>query len=324
MAQAGPPVTLYIPKTWAGRIWARVGCNFNASGACNPPYQPCCLSGSCLQDDGTFGIHCAHSGLAPTSLLEFSLDNPSPNGPYDVYDSSLVDGWSVPLSMEPIAGTYTTTPTVNTKTKWCGKSGCDAAPLCPSELAVNNSFLSCYSPCQAAINSNNYSQHDKDRACCVCTQSHPLCNCQSTLTYGSWYYGCCSGSFGCSPYQQNPTPPRDTVCNPWSTTPGRAWSSFELDYINTVRSACGHAYAWQFDDFASDFSCSPNTESGHSVVDYRIVFVTRLRSADGKHSSVDAGELHGRGVKNDKAGELAVRQMMRAELMDRRKRRKSP
>lgn len=278
MTFAGPPVDVYVPQGWQGRIWARVDCNFTATGQCNPPYQPCCLSGSCLQADGTFGLHCAHSGLAPTSLIEMSLDNDSPLGPYDVYDTSLVDGWSVPLGMQPVQGTYNTQPDPGVAPRyWCTLSGCYAAPECPQELNVNGQLVSCYSPCQAAVNSPNTTSNQKDRSCCVCTQSHPNCNCQSSTTWGSFYYGCCVGGYGCSP-SAVPKYPGDQTCDPWSTVPGRGWKPYELQYITNVKSACPNAYSWQFSDLTSTMQCRKTS----GLVDYDITFVTRLRDGNTK------------------------------------------
>lgn len=271
MAPAGPPMILQIPEGWEGRIWARVACEFDKNGTCNPPYQPCCASGSCLQEDGTFGLHCADSGVAPTSLIEFSLDNPSPIGPYDVYDVSLVDGWSVPLSIQPINGTYNPDPDPGVIAPWCEFTGCDAAPQCPNAFAVNGTTLSCWSPCQAAVNQAER-HHLIDRACCVCTQSHPTCDCDSTQDSSSSEYGCCDGGFGCTPYHKPPYP-SDTVCDPWSKEAGRGWTAEDLSYISVVEGACRKVYSWQFDDRAATFQCRKT----NGFVDYWVQFVTRLR-----------------------------------------------
>ena len=175
MAVAGPPVQLQVPTGWQGRIWARASCNFSGDNgtACDPPYQPCCASGSCLMADGRFGLHCAESGLAPTSLVEMSLDNTSPYGPYDVYDVSMVDGWSIPLSLDTVEGTYNAFPDPGAAADtWCTRSGCLGAPRCPGPFRLNSTTLSCWSPCEAAVN-QNLPRDDIVRACCVCTTSDP-------------------------------------------------------------------------------------------------------------------------------------------------------
>jgi hypothetical protein len=272
MAEAGPPKRVLIPYGWQGRMWARIGCTFNATGTCDPPYQPCCASGSCLQADGTFGMHCAHSGISPTSLIEVSLDNPSPYGPYDDYDVSLVDGWSVPLSINPVAGTYNELPDPGVTAPWCMLSGCFASPFCPLPFSVNGTTLSCYSPCQAAVRAGNQSHHEIDKACCVCTQSHPQCDCASSTDSQSDFYQCCVGGFGCTPYHQPPYP-SDQVCNPWAGN-SRGWNTDQLDYISTIESACNKVYSWQFDDKAASFQCRKTS----GLVDYDLVFVTRLRN----------------------------------------------
>jgi hypothetical protein len=275
MAQAGPPVVVTVPFGWQGRMWARIGCRFNDSGTCNPPYQPCCASGSCLQADRTFGLYCADSGISPTSLIEMSLDNDSPFGPYDDYDVSLVDGWSVPLSINPVAGTYNPLPDPGVQTPWCQFAGCYASPQCPASLAVNGTSLSCYSPCQAAVLNGSASHHAIDRACCVCTQSHPSCNCLTSNSPSSGEYGCCAGSFGCTPYH-TPSYPADQVCNPWAGG-DRGWNGDQLDYISEVEGACNKVYSWQFDDKAASFQCRKT----NGFVDYEIIFVTRFRGDDG-------------------------------------------
>ncbi len=272
MARAGPPRDVLVPIGWQGRFWARVGCNFDINGTCDPPFQPCCASGSCLQEDGSFGLRCAHSGISPTSLIEMSLDNPSPFGPYDVYDTSLVDGWSVPLSIRPVPGTYNTAPDPGVIAPWCEMSGCFASPDCPEPLRVPGTTLSCLSPCQAAVQAGNYTKHEIDRACCVCTQSHPQCDCLSSTTDFDPNYGCCAGSFGCTPYH-TPSYPADQVCNPWSKAPGRGWNPQQLSYISTIKGACNRVYAWQFDDEAATFECR---KTG-GLVDYTVMFVTRWR-----------------------------------------------
>lgn len=271
MARAGPPITLPIPVGWEGRVWARPACHFEADGACNPPYAPCCASGSCLMADGRFGLYCAESGLAPTSLIEMSLDNASPMGPYDVYDVSLVDGWSIPLGIYPVPGTYNPSPDPGITAPWCMHSGCLCSPDCPAGLGVNGSGASCWSPCQAAVNNNN-DMNDILKSCCVCTTSDPNCDCASTTDPFSSYFGCCAGAYGCTPYH-TPTYPNDTVCDPWSSDPTRAWAASGLDYIGVVQHACPLAYAWQFDDKAATFNCRKTS----GVVDYRISFTTMLR-----------------------------------------------
>ncbi|KAL5568072.1 hypothetical protein UlMin_024647 [Ulmus minor] len=108
--------SLRIPSTpgWSGRIWARTGCTFDASGV-----------GKCLTGDCAGKLECDGSGATPpASLFEITLGK----GDYkDFYDISLVDGYNLPIVAAP-RGAFGA----------CNATGCasDINTGCPKELQV--------------------------------------------------------------------------------------------------------------------------------------------------------------------------------------------
>lgn len=248
-------VTTTAPVGWSGRLWPRTGCAFDASGHCDPSTQPCCATGSCLEsDNATFGISCGFPGKPPVTLAEMTFDAAGGWGPYDTYDLSMVDGWSVPMQIKPVQNTYNPAPDPGLQAPWCIPSGCAAVPTCPSGYDVPGSPSSCNSPCQVATNNG---AADAAKYCCVCSTTSPIACGDAD----------CMGGYGCSPYTV-PAWPEDTTCNPWDSNPQRAWDASALFYIDTVRAACPKTYAWQFDDVAATFNCR---KTG-GLVDYEVTF----------------------------------------------------
>ncbi|WOK99544.1 protein P21-like [Canna indica] len=100
------------PGTAGGRIWARTGCNFDGSG-----------SGSCQTGDCGGRLECQLSGATPTTLAEYSLNQPNN---LDFYDISVIDGFNVPMSFGPTSG-------------GCPNLGCsaDVNGQCPGELRTS-------------------------------------------------------------------------------------------------------------------------------------------------------------------------------------------
>ncbi|GER42329.1 pathogenesis-related thaumatin superfamily protein [Striga asiatica] len=102
------------PAGWSGRFWARTACTLSGSG------QISCLTGDC----GTGQPECNGFGAAPpATLAEFTLGT---NGGLDFYDVSLVDGYNLPMIIEPSGGSSGT----------CASTGCltDLNRACPAEL----------------------------------------------------------------------------------------------------------------------------------------------------------------------------------------------
>ena len=78
--------TVNVADGWAGRVWARTGCNFDGNG------QGRCVTGDCgnkLQCNGA-------GGVPPVTLAEITLNGA---GGKDFYDVSLVDGFNVPVKV---------------------------------------------------------------------------------------------------------------------------------------------------------------------------------------------------------------------------------
>lgn len=130
------------PAAWHGRIWARTGCSFdrNSNGTCE--------TGGC----GT-SLQCAGPGQPPASIAEFSL------GDVDYYDVSLVDGFNLPLLVNPLGGKGS-----------CNSTGCDAdlRANCSSDLALRSDegkVVACQSACNA---------FGKDEYCCRGEFSTPM------------------------------------------------------------------------------------------------------------------------------------------------------
>uniref|UniRef100_A0A914E019 Thaumatin-like protein n=1 Tax=Acrobeloides nanus TaxID=290746 RepID=A0A914E019_9BILA len=82
---------IQVPDGWkAARIWARRNCDANMN----------CESGFCGNK-----VECGGAGgVPPVSLVEFTLNGA---GNQDFYDVSLVDGYNLPIFVEPIPGTFT-------------------------------------------------------------------------------------------------------------------------------------------------------------------------------------------------------------------------
>ncbi|PNT77749.1 thaumatin-like protein 1 isoform X2 [Brachypodium distachyon] len=119
-----------FPSGWSGRLWARTGCAQDAAG------RFACATGDC----GTGSLECAgRDGATPATLAEFTLDG---GGHNDFYDVSLVDGYNLPILVEP-AGSSSSGTT-------CAAAGCaaDLNMRCPAELrAVGGA--ACRSACDA-------------------------------------------------------------------------------------------------------------------------------------------------------------------------------
>ncbi|XP_019420884.1 PREDICTED: uncharacterized protein LOC109331061 isoform X2 [Lupinus angustifolius] len=132
----GESNTIAIPAAWSGRIWGRTLCSQDtATGKFS------CITGDC--DSST--EECAGGGAAPpATLAEFTLNGA---GGLDFYDVSFVDGYNLPIKVEPQGGTGAGN---------CTATGCvvDLNAGCPTELRVVNSgngeeSVACKSACEA-------------------------------------------------------------------------------------------------------------------------------------------------------------------------------
>ncbi|KAL8551184.1 hypothetical protein ACS0TY_000315 [Phlomoides rotata] len=130
---SGQSITIPTVPGWSGRIWARTGCTFDATGA-----------GSCQTGDCGGRLECNGSGATPpASLFEITLGIGDQK---DFYDVSIVDGYNLPIVAAPrgvLGG--------------CSATGCaqDINRGCPKELQVIGSdegeggVVACKSACEA-------------------------------------------------------------------------------------------------------------------------------------------------------------------------------
>ena len=148
-------ITIYIPKGWGGRFWARTGCDSNGKE---------CATGDCgaLQCNGV-------GGAVNVTVAEFTLDS-GQNNDEDYYDVSNVDAYNINMSISLIPGTYVKT----TDSLYdCGSPQC-SQPVdisqCPKPLQVIDSkgnIVSCLSPC---------TKIGTDQTCCRgAWNSHDTC-----------------------------------------------------------------------------------------------------------------------------------------------------
>ncbi|OEL27424.1 Thaumatin-like protein 1a [Dichanthelium oligosanthes] len=133
----GESRSLQAPRAWSGRLWGRTFCSTDATTG-----RFTCATGNC----GSGRLDCAgHGATPPATLAEFTLDG---HGGMDFYDVSLVDGYNLPVLVEPqgaaAAGGGTCVPT-----------GCmvDLNGACPAELRVGaggaGGGVACRSACEA-------------------------------------------------------------------------------------------------------------------------------------------------------------------------------
>ncbi|KAM3259334.1 hypothetical protein ACQJBY_050873 [Aegilops geniculata] len=121
----GEARSLAAPAGWSGRFWARTGCAFDGTSGGR------CATGDC----GSGEAECHGSGATPpATLVEFTLGGDG-GGKEDYYDVSLVDGYNVPVFVEPSAA-------------GCPATGClvDLNERCPPELRAAEG---CRSACEA-------------------------------------------------------------------------------------------------------------------------------------------------------------------------------
>ncbi|BES96962.1 Thaumatin family [Nesidiocoris tenuis] len=136
---AGQAQTVDVPGDWAGRFWGRTGCDDSGR----------CTTGDC----GNIACNGA-GGNPPVTLAEITFAGA---GGLDYYDVSLVDGYNLPIRMEPSSAFQTG----DGGQYDCGAAGCtaDLNAICPDELKVESdgATVACKSACEA---------FDTDQYCC--------------------------------------------------------------------------------------------------------------------------------------------------------------
>ncbi|MBW1780096.1 MAG: hypothetical protein JRL30_05100 [Deltaproteobacteria bacterium] len=254
---AGSHIVFHVDQGWAGRFWPRTGCKFNKDGKCDS--GDCCDAGGCVNKDQQFARDCYYSGNPPVLVIEPTFDAPSGNGPIDYFDTSMVDGYNVLMSIEAIANTYNPSPDPGMDSKyWCTTAGCSSSPACPEFL--KDGVGNCWSPCQHAVRTG-LPTAEQEKLCCSCDMTAP-CTCPDP---------CCDGHYGCSPYVKDTSGqqkyPPNMCCDPWGKlNNNRPWDQKYIDYIEAVKKACPEVYSWQFDDFKSTINCRKT----NGLVDYKL------------------------------------------------------
>ncbi|XP_045787144.1 thaumatin-like protein 1b isoform X2 [Trifolium pratense] len=126
-----------VPTGWSGRIWGRTLCSTDSAGKFS------CITGDC----GSSKVECSgSSAIPPATLAEFTLNGA---GGMDFYDVSLVDGYNLPMLIEPHGSGGN-----------CTRAGCsvDLNGWCPTELKVKvavegeangEKSVACKSACEA-------------------------------------------------------------------------------------------------------------------------------------------------------------------------------
>ncbi len=256
---SGEKIVFHVDVAWAGRFWPRTGCKFNDKGLCPNTGADCCDAGGCVNKDHQFAKGCFYSGNPPVLLIEPTFDAPSGNGPIDYFDTSMVDGYNVLMSIAAIANTYNPSPDPGMDPKyWCTTAGCNSSPECPEFL--KDSKGNCWSPCQHAIRTG-LPTAEQEKLCCTCSMTEPI-TCPESA---------CDGHYGCSPYVKDTEGkqkyPPNMCCDPWGKlNNNRPWDQKYIEYIDDVKKACPEVYAWQFDDFKSTINCRKT----NGQVDYKI------------------------------------------------------
>lgn len=208
---------------------------------------------------GNYGLSCTGCKVAIATLAEFTFDggldssyNKLP-GLIDTYDVSMVDGFVLPVEIQP-------DPSVQQGGAPCQTAGCSSSPTCPPML--DNGGGSCLSPCKYAV-SQGMSSADQEKYCCTCsmTTSAP---CTSDPKNPNQVPAACQGQFGCSPFSPPGNSNPGSACCPWfnvavqecsAASADRAWDSWAQAYIANVHAACPNQYAWQFDDLGATATC---------------------------------------------------------------------
>lgn len=128
--------TITVDNDWEGRVWAQE--------SCHPPEN-------CLQAG-------AHN---PASLAEFKMSGANN---VDYYDISFVDGYNLPLRVEPTK--LEQDHTVSSDPRHCRATYCSSMPDCPADLRFQEGKT--WTACQSAC-----SRYRQDEYCCTGAHSTP-------------------------------------------------------------------------------------------------------------------------------------------------------
>lgn len=166
--------TFSVPDNWtAGRIWGRRDCDFTVVQG-----PQSCLDGGCnggLLCDPTTG-----TGVPPASLAEWTLNG---TGNIDFYDTSLVNGYNLPLRI--------------TNDVECPIADCpvDLGPNCPPPLKgpfdATGFPVGCQSACQANLDGNQANSSN----CCSGSFDTPATCPSSGVEFYSYFKNNCPNSY---------------------------------------------------------------------------------------------------------------------------------
>ncbi len=235
--------TSTMEKSWQGTFWPRSGCTFDDKGnyQCDIDLQNCNA-----YYDGKPKLECGGHGITLATKGEINFDE---NG-FDTYDVSAVDGFSIPMTIELVPGTYDASG-IEPAIYACTKSGnghdlfaefwptLSRDKLIMKNTAGNNVAIRSACAYASALNLDKNNQ-----------QMDPL----DTLTNMT----CCLGPWGSAQdYQKN----GNMKCDPDNWPQDINTAKFFKSYFPT-----GYSYA--YDDHKSTFTCknkNPDTLTRYIV-----------------------------------------------------------
>ncbi|GAA5975734.1 hypothetical protein JCM10908_005262 [Rhodotorula pacifica] len=168
-AKPGSSVSFTVQETWGGRIWPRTNCDFSDKSV---PGYLACETGGC-----NGGLVCAPvggTGVIPSTLAEFNFQKA-----VDFYDTSVVDGFNVPLA-------------ITSSSKKCKRSNCpyDLLSACPRALQKKNGkgkVIGCLTDCAANPQNSEY--------CCF-GEHNTLASCPASgVPHLKWWKAMCPGAY---------------------------------------------------------------------------------------------------------------------------------
>ncbi|KAJ6263646.1 Osmotin [Drechslerella dactyloides] len=237
--------SVWVGWDWSGRLWARTNCSFylaNATTAAKikavtdnftiPDGQK--LAGGCLTGDCGSAVECQLSGLAPTTLAEFTITGWQ-NQTY--YDISLVDGYDLDMKITPSYDSPEK-PRVN-NTPICIASTDLSSPLSGRDLnenSLNQSFtfgtIHRWCPREMLLFA---SQRGRQSVFPYPDDDDPTIGggwtpCLSACAYSNNDWDCCKGRHD-----------KSNTCGP------------NL-YSQRAKQVCGDAYSYAYDDYLSTFA----------------------------------------------------------------------
>ncbi|KAG9083960.1 hypothetical protein FRC07_013780, partial [Ceratobasidium sp. 392] len=144
-AAPGSSRSFVVPEGWTGgRIWGRRNCDFSTG---NTPQDTNTTTGGCVSGGCPGGLYCTGLGVAPTTHAEWTLA-PGDGSGADYYDVAIVDGFNIPIQVQPSAA-------------GCGVAECvaDLNANCPDPLRGplapdTNATIGCKSACTANLDGN--------------------------------------------------------------------------------------------------------------------------------------------------------------------------